>query len=504
MTSRRRTYSEAAKELDRLRGDLVEEHPGRASPEYLEGWSNDPVGWDREAGREPTGYQAEVMESVARQKLTAWRGCHASGKEFTIASLAVWAAYARGMLVLVVSATEKQVIGQTMSEVRKAWRDARQAHGIGGELYRGAVRIGGEDRIIALTGSANVDALTGWHDAESGVLVAISEGQGERLQSVAYDAAFGNVTTGKGRILAAGNPVRPEGRFYEIHQREHWRQFRTSAFQTPNVKAGEMVRPGFPAPDWPEEIRREYGEDDPFYISRVEAAFPESAEHSLIEAPWIDDAFDRHRERDRDAELAVAAVDVARHGSDRSCVCIRRGSRVERFETWRGTGTMDTAKRAREEIEQAHDRGPVDRVIVDEVGVGGGVLDRLQETLELERQEVSGGIRRVSTRTATIRGFKAGERARDHEQYVNLGSQAYWKLRDMLEAGDLDLPPEEGLREELLALRREVMSDSRTRVDKSAAKARLGHSPDLADALVMTLLPKLAEAGKTEMLFGTG
>ena len=64
------------------------------------------------------------------------------------------------MLVLIVSATELQVVGQTMKEVRAAWR---AAGGIG-QLFTRSVRINGEDRIIALTGGSSVDSLTplGW------------------------------------------------------------------------------------------------------------------------------------------------------------------------------------------------------------------------------------------------------------------------------------------------------------------------------------------------------
>lgn len=488
-------------------GELLEEHAGRASHEELSRWEDDPVGWDLEAGRDPVDYQREIMESVAENKRTAWRGCHACGKDYTIGSLAVWGAYARGMLVLVVSATERQVLGQTMREVRKAWRACRRAHGIGGQLFQGSVRIGGEDRIVALTGSANVDALTGWHDAENGVLVLISEGQGERLEEAAYDAAEGNVTTSQGRILAAGNPVRPDGRFYKIHQRPTWNRFRTSAFDTPNVKADEVERPGFPAPGWPEDVAREYGENSAFYKGRVLAEFPDQVESALYRREWIERAFKLHEdgafEEDRGGELAVAGIDVAREGTDRSCLCVRRGRLVEEFTTWRGAGTQETARRVREILERAHETNPVRRVVVDEVGVGGGVLDRLREDLELTWSEPRHG--RFGTglreRSATLAGFKAGTRARDAERFYNLASQAYWRLRSLLEAGELALPPEEELREELLALRHEVTSDSRVRVDKGRAKARLGRSPDRVDALAFTLEPELEEADSLELIW---
>lgn len=494
------TYRQVGEELEQLRGELVEEHVGHVSRKELAKWADDSVGWGRESGRNPTEYQVGVMRSVEENKLTAWRGCHSCGKEFTIGSLAVWAAYARGMKVLVVSATEQQVIGQTMTEVRRAWRDAREAHGIGGQLFQGSVRIGGEDRIIALTGSANVDALTGWHDAENGVLVAISEGQGERLEAAAYDAAFGNVTTDKGRILAAGNPVRPEGRFYEAHQKAHWNQFQTSASDTPNVKAGEMVRSGFPAPDWPKQVAREYGQESAFYRGRVEAEFPDTAEDSLINRAWIEEAFDRHREGffepDARRSMAVVGIDVARFGNDASVACVRRGSRVLEFRRWQGEDTKETAARALQVIREHHDphEAPVETVVVDSVGIGAGVADQLRDELDEIRYVESDRRGRAKPRTASLTEFNAGEKAPDDDRFKRLRAQSYWHLRKRLEEERLSLPPSDELKKELLALRTKVTPDGRVALASKRAGLR-GDSPDRADALSMTFRPDLDPGG---------
>lgn len=501
MTPGKRTYDAALREAERLRGDLVEEHPGRASPEELSRWADDPVAWDLEAGREPVDYQRDVMRSVATNKRTAWRGCHACGKDWAIGSLAVWGAYARGMLVLVVSATERQVIGQTMREVRRAWRAVRRAHGVGGELYQGSVRVGGEDRIVALTGSASVDALTGWHDPDSGVMVLISEGQGERLEEAAYDAAEGNVTTSKGRILAAGNPIRPEGRFHRIHRRGTWQRFRTAAADTPNVRAGEVVRPGFPAPGWPQDVKREYGEDSAFYRGRVEAEFPSSSEDALVEGPWVASALERWSDGALEAEARGTPIDVgvdpARLGPDRTAACVRQGPVVRGFETWRGADTMETTGRIVQLVRRLQaDTAGVRYVVVDEVGLGAGVLDRLRETLpDLGRFTDADG-REVTNRRPRARGFSAGERAGRPDRFADLRAQAYWRIRKLLEGGDLALPPEDGLPEELMQTRVRFASDGRTRIEsKEDLKSRLGRSPDLADALAVSLGPDLERDG---------
>ena len=149
--------------VERIRADvgqLLAEHTAGRPLRDFKKWADDPVGFDHNNGRDPVDYQEQIMRSVVENKYTVVPGCHASGKEWTAGSVAVWAAYCCKMLVLIVSATELQVVGQTMKEVRAAWR---AAGGIG-QLFTRSVRINGEDRIIALTGGSSVDSLTplGW------------------------------------------------------------------------------------------------------------------------------------------------------------------------------------------------------------------------------------------------------------------------------------------------------------------------------------------------------
>jgi len=71
---------------------------------------------------------------------------------------------------------------------------------------------------------------------------------------------------------------------------------------------------------------------------------------------------------------------------------------------------------------------------------------------------------------------------------MNRRAESYWKLRQALEEGELALPPDERLAEELLALRWSPSPNGRIRLEaKVEAKGRLGRSPDRADAVAMAL-----------------
>lgn len=482
---------------ERQVGELLEEYAGAASVD-LSAWRDDPVGMARELGRDPVDYQADVLRSLVSNRFTVWRGCHSCGKEHTAGTAAVWGAAVRGMLVLVISATEGQAVGQTMREVGNAFKAAARTWGIGFKRFRRSIRIGGEDRVIALTGSADVDALTGWHDP-NGVLVLISEGQGERLEDVAYDAALSNANTERCRVAAFGNPVRPTGRFYEINRSSQWQTFQTGAFDTPNVQAGETVLPGFPAPGWPQEMAREYGRESPFYVGRVLGEFPESSEDSLVRRSWLDRATRRHREADldywADGADVVVGVDPARHGPDATAVAIRQGNVVREIRTWRGQdSTTDTVDRLRELLAEitGRDRPRVSAVVVDEIGVGGGVKDGLEAALRgltFAHEPANRGPYRPARTESPVEvvGFNSSRSAADATRFLNLRAASYWAVRERLESGELLVPDDPELVEELAALRWQVTGAGAIQIEaKTDLRGRLGRSPDRADALAMS------------------
>lgn len=155
--------------------------------------------------------------------------------------------------------------------------------------------------------------------------------------AAAYDAAMRNATTEKGRILVIGNPIR-RGRVYELFQRPHWARFKTSAFDTPNVKAGETVRTGFPGPDWPAELERARGADPAFYQSSVLAEFPKQRVQALVDLDWLEAAAERHEASpDLPPETSVVvALDPSGGRPSASALAIRRGNVLEEVPTLEG------------------------------------------------------------------------------------------------------------------------------------------------------------------------
>lgn len=107
-------------------------------------------------------------------------------------------------------------------------------------------------------------------------------------------------------------------------------------------------------------------------------------------------------------------------------------------------------------------------IVVDDVGVGGGVTDRLREVGEFK-----------------VRPFNGAAKARAHREYPNRRSEVWFDFADQLE--DVDVDTDDQLAADLVAPRYTVDSRGRRVVEaKEQTKRRLGRSPDRADAVLMT------------------
>ncbi len=486
--------------LDRLEqqlGELIA--AGEAERVDFSEYADDPVRFMREVlDFHPWEKQVEVCQSVLENKRTVVRGHHGAGKDEILAALLLWSCYARRMMCLAVSATERQLIGQLWAKLARMWKTAR----LPGELYVGELRIGGEKRIVAMT-SGNVSNLTGWHShAGTGVFVAISESQAEQIGAVAFDAAEGNTVSEGSRIVVVGNPVKAAGRFFEVSRKSTWKAIRISAFDHPNIATGAVVIPGGPAPGWPAEMAAEYGEDSGFYVSRVLGEFPaEGSVDGLIRPGWLEAAFVRHEAGVvlQRYPLPVLALDVARSlDRDESVAAVAQGSVVLRIHAWRSRDLVDTATRflmvtdrlrtewyanGRPVGETETSRDPDKLALwlqltgvpdfpmhVDSPGVGGGVVDTMR------------------SRGRHVHEYWGWNPARDEKRFANRRAEIYWSLRTGLEAGTVALPRDPALSEEVLAM--EWSLDAKGRIlmiAKEDLRKALGRSPDRGDAVTMAL-----------------
>jgi hypothetical protein len=164
------------------------------------------------------------------------------------------------------------------------------------------------------------------------------------------------------------------------------------------------------------------------------------------------------------------SADVARQGSDKIVIYVWNGLKVEKIVTKQKQGTDVTANDIKK-LEEIH-KVPRSHVIVDEDGIGGGVVDQLPG----------------------CKGFIAQTRPFKDENYQNLKSQCTYLLAKKINAREIaincdDPTVKEQIIEELEQIKsKDADKDGKLQIQpKDKIKEVIGRSPDYADALMMRM-----------------
>ncbi len=472
-------HKQAIERLGRDLGDLLARHERGRSLEEFTIYANDPIGFIREVLHgKPWKRQEEIAEAVRDSPLTVVRSCNGAGKDWLAGRLALWWVYARGGLALITGPTERQVREVVMGEVARAFRKAED---LPGDLYQMALRLGREHRtgILSFT-STEASRLTGFHAPR--VMAILTEAQG--CEDFAWEGLLACATGAQDRVLAVGNPLVPSGRFFEVSRSPGWRSIRIPATDHPNLLEGREVIPGGVTLEFAERMAAEYGEESGVYRARVAGEFPDESEDALCARSWIDAAVERWEsgrlEQEAQGAPWVLSLDPARYGPDASVLVALQGPILREIRRWTKKGLSESTGRlltALDEVLAKPDSAEV-YVVVDEPGIGGGIIDRLQEQ----------GIP-----VTAYNGGRKAELVPNPERFVNRRAAAFWTLRRRLEDGTLALPPDDELADELTSIRWKVQSDGKIAIElKDRVRQRLGRSPDKADALAAAVWVQLA------------
>jgi phage terminase large subunit len=194
-------------------------------------------------------------------------------------------------------------------------------------------------------------------------------------------------------------------------------------------------------------------------------------------------------------------VDVARFGDDKTVMTFRDNRIVYPYapdHIWGKLDTMQTAGRVKDIVltwNSANAKRPVEQIAVDVIGIGAGVVDRLNEFEELR------GIQIV--------GVNSSIKLDDGRNY-NLRARLWRDGKDWLDPknGPVSLANDPELKTDLTALRYSYRNSLLLIEAKEDAKTRGIKSPDRADSLMLTfaepvtgthdrLKPRRRDGGRT-------
>jgi hypothetical protein len=438
--------------------------------EFTAAYYDDPVRFVREMlGADPFPYQIEFLETLARneRKMSVKSG-HGTGKSTTASWAMLWFLLLRYPVKVVVTAPTSSQLFDAMFAELKRWinelpKELQELLNVKSDRVE-LVRAPAEAFISCRTARAETpEALAGVHS--DNVLLIVDEASGVPEQ--VFEAAAGSMSGHNATTLMLSNPTRSSGTFFESHNRmaNSWWTRTWSCVDSPLV-SDEFVK----------EMEMRYGDTSNAFRVRVLGEFPLSDDNTIIPFHLVEAA--QHRDIVVSEETSVVwGLDVARFGSDATALCKRQGPVVTELRSWRGLDLMQTTGRVVAEYEALSPSKRPTEILVDSIGVGSGVVDRLRE-LDLP-----------------VRGINVAESPSMGDTYMNLRSELWFKCKAWLEDRSCKLPKDDQLQAELTAIRYSFTSSGKMKAESKDEMRRRGvGSPDLADALCLTMASDAATA----------
>ncbi len=431
-------------------------------------------------GETPWDKQKEILTALRDHRLVAVRSCNASGKTYAAALAAVWWLMTHEEAIVITTAPSDRQVKETLwREIKTIHKNNRQL--IGGKIT--ATRLELSNKRFAYGFSTNsAERFQGFHNEN--ILIIVDEASGVR--EFIFDAIIGSMTSRNAKMLMLGNPTSLAGTFYDaFHKnRKHWKTIHISAYDTPNIRDDlepdePGYTPGLATRVWADDVLAQNGDTSSAYQIRVLGQFPDAADDTLIPLKLIEEAIHRSFDYGHDEE-PVMGLDVARFGNDQTVAIVRKGPAVLELVAHRRADLMHTVGRA---IEIAQSHG-VKSMYVDDIGMGGGVVDRINE---LRR---NGEIRNLEAV-----GINGANRAKNPERYPNLRTEMFAGLKKRFTDAEISIPNDAELISQLASITYRYASTNKIQIESKQQIRDAGRqSPDKADALALAFTaapPKL-------------
>lgn len=427
-----------------------------------------PRAWQRKVLREISDHiranQGKLDMDALRVAVSSGRGI---GKSALVSWLILWMLSTRiGSSVIVSANSENQLRTVTWGELTKWATMSINSHWwepsatklvpatwltdlVERDLKKGTRYWSAEGKLWS---EENPDSYAGVHNHD-GMMVIFDEASG--IPDGIWSVAAGFFTE---KILdrywfAFSNPRRNTGYFFETFhgKRAFWKG------QIIDARTVEGTDQSIY-----NQIIAEYGEDSIQARVEVYGEFPAAGEDQFISPVVVDDAMKRKPYKDSSAPV-VLGVDPARGGMDSTVIVARQGRDIIAIKRYKGEDTMSVVGHVIDAIEEYRPA----LTVIDEGGLGYGILDRLTE------------------QKYKVRGVNFGWKAKNPVMWGNKRAEMWGTMRDWLRSASI--PQDRILKNDLVGPMKKPNSAGTIFLEgKKEMRSRGLASPDAADAIAVT------------------
>jgi len=482
-------------------------------------WRNNPVeaikDWFKVT---PEDYQAEIINDcfIGSKDRVAGKSGHGVGKSTTLS----WA----GWLFLILHDHSRVVAtAPTFAQLHDVlWPEYAKWHVHMPDALRSQWDISGNHirhkgfpkTWFAVSRTSNKPAnLQGFHGTD--IMVQGDEASGippdvfEVVEGIMSNAGEeGQIA----KLLLMGNPNFNAGEFYNAFNRNKELYARYTISGDPNILAllgpdgkplelgeehqmhGKVYYSKRVTQKYCDLMAKKYGAGSGVYDVRVRGIFPREEDMAVVPLAWAERAAKRPLPTfDMIADPVTIVMDVARMGADETVLSTFRQGHQIRCKTWAKTTTEQCVDHLADEYAYWQGMGiAVQRIVIDEPGVGGGVVDTAKRRgLPVSPYHGGEGLKKDKDPEEDCRMF-ANRRARD-----------YWNVRRMFELGQVTIMDDETTINQIASVHYDYNERDKIQVEsKQKMRDRLGDdaSPDRADVIVMGLAPWYSFNSATGML----
>jgi post-segregation antitoxin (ccd killing protein) len=302
----------------------------------------------------------------------------------------------------------------------------------------------------------NTEAFAGLHNEGKRILLVFDEASA--IPDIIWEVSEGALTDEDTQIIWAvfGNPTRNTGRFKSCfgNMKHRWNNRRIDSRTVEGTNKEQFRK-------WEED----HGEDSDFFRVRVRGEFPKAAGNQLISSAAVEYAVKNELYEDEYSfQSIIIGCDVARYGDDETVITVRQGRKVLEQLCYRELDNVQVALKVAE-IYRKYSNATI---MVDEIGVGAGVVDYLKNM------------------NYPVMGVNVGKQADEKDKFFNVRAEIWYRMKEWVEAG-ADIPGDRELCEQLASPEYSYTPKEQIKLEKKEdMKARGLSSPDRADSLALT------------------